>query len=125
MFISLKQVKLKVPIDAGSEKAGKKKSERLLLSIPDFAIEAGSRLLIQGPSGSGKSSLLHFIAGLFDASSGELKWGEQSVQELTDYQRSTIRRQKFAIIFQPLNFPEHLSFRENIFFALSDYLSLY
>ncbi len=117
MLISLKDVQLKVPLAADSQ------SERLLLKISDFKIEPGARILIQGPSGSGKSSLLHFIAGLFEASKGQLLWDEQAVEKLSDHQRSTIRREKFAIIFQRLNLLEHLSLRENVFLALSDKLS--
>jgi putative ABC transport system ATP-binding protein len=125
MLISLKQVQLRVPLQndsAGSNTFGSSNKQRLLLKIPDFKVSPGSRILIQGPSGSGKSSLLHFIAGLFDASEGQLSWDEQLVQKLSDHQRSSIRREKFAIIFQRLNLLEHLSLRENVLLALSDKL---
>ncbi len=115
MFIELKKVKLKVPIE--------NRGERLLLKIDEFKIEANQKILIKGPSGTGKSSLLHFMAGLMQASEGSLNWDQSLVSSLTDQQRSQIRKQKFAIIFQRLNLLDHLSLRENIFLALGHSLS--
>ena len=110
MLIDLKKVTLKVPTDNGTE--------RVLLKIENFKIEPNQKILIQGPSGTGKSSLLHFIAGLMGSSEGHLHWDGKRVGSLSDHERSQIRKQKFAIIFQRLNLLDHLSLRENIFLAL-------
>lgn len=115
MRIDLKKVKLKVPTSSGRE--------RLLLRIDDFAIEAKQKILIHGPSGTGKSSLLHFVAGLMSSSEGSLHWDSNQVSLLSDHQRSHIRKKKFAIIFQRLNLLDHLSLKENIFLALDNKLS--
>ncbi len=115
MLIDLKKVKLKVPSENGGE--------RLLLKIDDFKIEAGQKILIQGPSGTGKSSFLHFIAGLMSSSEGYLHWDGKRVGSLSDHERSHIRKQKFAIIFQRLNLLDHLTLKENIFLALDSGLS--
>ncbi|MFJ9244830.1 ABC transporter ATP-binding protein [Streptomyces sp. NPDC101776] len=40
----------------------------------DLSIRAGDRLAIVGPSGSGKSSLLHLLAGLERPTSGAVSW---------------------------------------------------
>jgi putative ABC transport system ATP-binding protein len=40
----------------------------------DLSIRAGDRLAIVGPSGSGKSSLLHLLAGLERPTSGTVSW---------------------------------------------------
>lgn len=111
MMIELKKIKLKVPLENGGE--------RLLLKIDNFKIEANQKVLIKGPSGTGKSSLLHFIAGLMSAAEGSLAWDQNIVSSLNDHQRSQIRKEKFAVIFQRLNLLDHLSLRENIFLALS------
>ena len=40
----------------------------------DLSIRAGDRMAIVGPSGSGKSSLLHLLAGLERPTSGAVSW---------------------------------------------------
>lgn len=47
--------------------------QRELISNLTFAVEAGHRLLVAGPSGTGKSSLLRAIAGLWENGSGCIK----------------------------------------------------
>jgi putative ATP-binding cassette transporter len=46
--------------------------ERALLHDLTLALREGSRILVRGPSGSGKSSLLRAIAGLWTAGSGTI-----------------------------------------------------
>jgi ABC-type bacteriocin/lantibiotic exporter with double-glycine peptidase domain len=53
-----------------------------ILSDISMRIEPGSRLMIQGESGSGKSSLLRMIAGLLEPSSGHMYANQFSVESL-------------------------------------------
>lgn len=87
---------------------------RLLLEI-DCRIAAGSVLTIMGESGSGKSSLLDFIAGFlrpdFRASGRVLLNG----QDLTDL---PAQDRHIGLMFQtPLLFP-HMSVLQNLMFAI-------
>jgi len=86
----------------------------LLVDI-DCCIEPGAVLTIMGESGSGKSSLLDFIAGFlrpdFDASGRVLLNGE-------DLTRLPAQDRHIGLMFQaPLLFP-HMSVLQNLVFAI-------
>jgi heme exporter protein A len=51
-----------------------RRSERLVFTGLDFAVESGGALLLTGPNGSGKSSLLRLMAGLIRPYAGRLEW---------------------------------------------------
>ncbi|RQP21198.1 ABC transporter ATP-binding protein [Piscinibacter terrae] len=78
----------------------------------DLRIEAGEFVVFVGPSGSGKSTLLRIIAGLEDASDGELLIGEQSCIDVPASQRG------IAMVFQSYALYPHMTVYENMAFAL-------
>lgn len=53
---------------------------RTVLKNLDFTISPGQVLALHGANGSGKTSLLRVLAGLAPLASGQLLWGEQSLQ---------------------------------------------
>jgi heme exporter protein A len=55
------------------------RSERLVFTNLDFAVESGGALVLTGPNGSGKSSLLRLMAGLIRPFSGRLDWDGTAV----------------------------------------------
>ncbi len=89
----------------------------LRLSIADFKIAAGERVLIHGPSGQGKTTLLHLLAGLIVPDCGEVWIGPTNLRQLSERQRSQLRRRDFGIIFQSLNLLDHLTAVENVLLA--------
>ncbi len=54
---------------------------RTLFEALDFGLGAGDALILKGPNGSGKTSLLRLLAGLLPAAAGEVLWGGRPVRD--------------------------------------------
>lgn len=54
---------------------------RTLFSALSFGVEPGRALILRGPNGCGKTSLLRIIAGLLSPDEGEIRWGTLRGQE--------------------------------------------
>jgi len=70
-------------------------------------------VILVGPSGCGKSTTLNMIAGLEDISSGELRIGDQRVNEKAPRDRD------IAMVFQSYALYPHMTVRQNIAFPLT------
>jgi putative ABC transport system ATP-binding protein len=73
---------------------------RVLLAVPELRLEAGARLGIRGASGAGKSTLLFALAGLVEAASGGILWGEVELAGLGAGARAAFRRRSVGMVFQ-------------------------
>ena len=78
----------------------------------DLAVEDGEFMVLVGPSGCGKSTVLRMIAGLEDASEGEIWIGDRMVNDVSPRDRD------IAMVFQNYALYPHLSVYENMAFAL-------
>ncbi|WP_229769847.1 ATP-binding cassette domain-containing protein [Mobiluncus porci] len=80
----------------------------------DVDFPRGEFTAIMGPSGSGKSSLLHCLAGLDVFQEGTVKVAEVNLAEMSASQLTTFRRNTVGFIFQSYNLVPTLNARENI-----------
>lgn len=78
----------------------------------DLEIEDGEFVVFVGPSGCGKSTLLRTIAGLEEASGGEIAIGGRTVNDLSPSDRG------IAMVFQSYALYPHMSVYENMAFGL-------
>jgi multiple sugar transport system ATP-binding protein len=78
----------------------------------DLDVADGEFLILVGPSGCGKSTALRMIAGLEDISEGELRIGDEVVNDKAPKDRD------IAMVFQNYALYPHMTVRENMGFAL-------
>lgn len=102
-----------VALEKVSKVYGHDRSVAALREI-DLTIKRGIRLAVMGPSGSGKSTLLNVIGGLDEPSSGTLKLNGINVSQLSDDDRTRLRREHIGMIFQTFNLLPTLSAIENV-----------
>ena len=67
------------------------RDERLLFQNLSFSILPGTVTRVEGPNGTGKTTLLRILAGLNDAWSGQLLWcGEPRARQRESFLRNTL-----------------------------------
>jgi putative ABC transport system ATP-binding protein len=77
-------------------------------------VAAGEFLSIMGPSGCGKSTLLHLLGGIESPTSGNVRLAGEDFGNLSDKERSIIRRRKIGFVFQKMNLMPTLTAIENV-----------
>lgn len=85
------------------------RGERELFNGIDLALHPGEILRIEGPNGSGKTSLLRIVAGLSAPANGEIRWCNEPIAELgEDYFRELLYIGHFAAVKDELTVIENL-----------------
>ena len=84
------------------------------LSSIDLTVPRGQRVAIMGPSGSGKSTLLNLVCGLDVPTSGRIFLDGTDLAQMSDDDRTRLRREKVGMIFQTFNLIPTLSAVENV-----------
>ncbi|MEQ1645411.1 MAG: ABC transporter ATP-binding protein [Pyrinomonadaceae bacterium] len=77
-------------------------------------VEEGEFVAIMGPSGCGKSTLLHLLGGLLSPTSGSIVIDGEDLAQVSDAQRTDIRRRKIGFVFQRFNLFPTLSAEGNL-----------
>ena len=108
-MVFIKNVEKKVQVGKHSIFALKKCS---LLLGPD------ETLAILGSSGTGKSTLIHLIAGLERPSSGEIRVKKSLVSEMSDGDRAKFRKKNVGVIYQFHHLLPEFNVLENVMMPL-------
>jgi putative ABC transport system ATP-binding protein len=84
----------------------------------DLTIGDGDRLVIQGPTGGGKSTLLQMLGGLDRPTSGEVVLDGTDLARLPEARLTRVRSENIGFVFQSFNLIPTLTAQENVETAL-------
>lgn len=94
------------------EKITKKFGDFVAVDEIDLEVEDGAFTVLVGPSGCGKTTTLRMIAGLEEATAGEIKIGERVVNQVPPKDRD------IAMVFQNYALYPHMDVYNNMAFGL-------
>ncbi len=77
-------------------------------------VSSGSWCVLSGPSGSGKSSMLHILGGLLTPTAGTIEVAGYDLTQATSNMRSTYRLRTIGFVFQAFYLLPHLRAWENV-----------
>ncbi len=83
----------------------------------NFSFEDNKIVSLTGPSGSGKSTLLHLLALLDNPDSGKIIFNNKDLVKSEDEEKTDLRKNDIAIVYQNNNLISDLSAIENIALA--------
>jgi putative ABC transport system ATP-binding protein len=84
------------------------------LDLPSWEVRVGERVVLHGPSGGGKSTLLNLIAGLLVPRAGVLEVLGEDMTALGEGGRRAHRIQNMGFIFQDFPLVDYLDVLNNV-----------
>jgi ABC-type lipoprotein export system ATPase subunit len=88
--------------------------DHLILRNVNLQIYEGEFVIIFGPSGSGKSSLLNLIAGLENPTAGRVRLRRRDLSHFNHKELAKYHRLKMGMVFQSFNLIKSLNVWENV-----------
>lgn len=80
----------------------------------NFSIERGEFVVIVGPSGAGKTTVLNILGGMDQATSGEVWVNDNNIAEYSAKVLTKYRRDAIGFVFQFYNLVQNLTAKENV-----------
>lgn len=106
-------------VATGVVKSFARDGERVeVLKGVDCVIAPGELAAIVGPSGVGKSTLLHLLGGLERPTSGSIRYGETDLAALSDLALAGFRNRRVGFVFQFHHLLPEFSAVENVMMPL-------
>ncbi|MEV6108793.1 ABC transporter ATP-binding protein [Streptomyces sp. NPDC051940] len=84
----------------------------------DLTIEKGDKLVVQGPTGGGKSTLLQMLGALDKPTSGAVELDGTDLAKLSEAKLTKVRASTIGFVFQSWNLIPTLNAQENVEAAL-------
>ena len=94
-------------------------NEGFLFQNVSLSVQSAEWISIVGPSGSGKTTLLNCIAGIYKVDEGTIELDGSLIHNLSDSQKSDIRRLQIGFVFQDFKLLPYYSVLENVILPLS------
>ena len=94
-------------------------NEGFLFQNVSLSVHTAEWISIVGPSGSGKTTLLNCIAGIYKVDEGTIELDGSPIHNLSDSQKSDIRRLQIGFVFQDFKLLPYYSVLENVILPLS------
>ena len=88
--------------------------ETIALENVNLEVAEGEFVAIMGPSGCGKSTLLNILGLLDNPTAGSYQLMGKEVAQLTEKQRTAIRKGTIGFVFQSFNLIDELNVYENV-----------
>ncbi|MBB2183138.1 ABC transporter ATP-binding protein [Lachnospiraceae bacterium MD1] len=80
----------------------------------EFSIEEGEFVVIVGPSGAGKTTVLNILGGMDTASEGIVQIAGINITDYNEKQLTKYRRDDIGFVFQFYNLVQNLTAKENV-----------
>lgn len=80
----------------------------------DFKIDKGEFVVIVGPSGAGKTTILNLLGGMDKATSGKILVDGKDVAKYGEKELTQYRRDDIGFVFQFYNLVQNLTALENV-----------
>ena len=80
----------------------------------NFSIEKGEFVIILGPSGAGKTTVLNILGGMDTCDEGQIIIDNVDISKFNNKQLTTYRRYDVGFVFQFYNLVQNLTAKENV-----------
>lgn len=104
-------------LDQVSKTRGRGRRAVMALRGVSFEAGGGDIVLMEGPSGAGKTTMLTVAAGLLTPDEGRVFLAGRALSEMSAAERRAHRARKVGFVFQRANLLDGLNARENILLA--------
>ena len=96
-------------------------STRTIFENVNIEVKKGENVVLLGPSGSGKSSMIYLLSSLRKPTGGEIYFHDIELTNQSENKAADIRKNHFAYIFQMHFLLPYLTILENVLVARNDY----